>query len=118
MLAQLQQAYEASLVVLANAIELRDRYTRGYVERVRDLAVQIAQQMGWNKLRMEPLLYGAILCDIGRIYISVSILYKPGPLDDEEWTEMKRHAAIGADLLARIPFLTPATPIIRHHHEG
>lgn len=117
MLAQLHQAYEASLIMLANAIELRDEYTRGHVERVKRYAVLIAQHMGWTETQIEPLQFGAILHDIGKIYVQESILRKAGPLDDNEWDEMKRHTAIGADLLHSVPYLEAAIPVIHHHHE-
>jgi putative two-component system response regulator len=117
MLAQLQQAYEASLIMLANAIELRDEYTRGHVERVRYYAVLIARQMGWSDSQITPLQFGSILHDIGKIYIPESILRKAGPLDTPEWDEMRMHASIGAELLESIPYLDFAIPIVRHHHE-
>jgi putative two-component system response regulator len=117
MLAQLNQAYEASLIMLANAIELRDRYTRGHVERVRDLSVRIAERIGLNTNQINLLRFGAILHDIGKIYIREGVLRKAGPLNDLEWSEMKRHTEIGAGLLERIPYLTAAIPIILSHHE-
>lgn len=117
LLAQLEQAYEASLIMLANAIELRDHYTRGHVERVRDYAVLIAQQLGWTDSRRNHLAYGSILHDIGKIQIAEHVLAKPGPLDEAEWEEMKRHPVIGAEMVKDIPYLAPAVPIIRHHHE-
>jgi len=117
LLAQLEQAYEASLIMLANAIELRDHYTRGHVERVRNHAVAIAQQLGWTDGHTNHLAYGSILHDIGKIHIMESVLSKPGPLDDAEWDEMKKHPVIGAEMVKNISYLLPAIPIIRHHHE-
>lgn len=117
MLAQLQQAYESSLIMLANAIELRDKYTRGHVERVMRYALLVAERLGWTDAQLRPLRFGAILHDIGKIYIRESILSKPGLLTDEEWAEMKQHTVIGADLIRNIPFLSGAIPIIRSHHE-
>lgn len=117
MLAQLQHAYEASLIMLANAIELRDEYTRGHVERVKRYSLLIAEHMGWTPPQMGALQFGAILHDIGKIYVSESILRKAGPLDEEEWDEMKCHSAVGAELLQNIPYLSAAIPIIRYHHE-
>lgn len=115
--AQLQQAYESSLVMLSNAIELRDAYTRGHVQRVRDYSIALAQAMGFNQAQMVFLKLGSILHDIGKIYIPESILKKPGSLDDAEWEEMKRHPVLGAELINNIPYLAPAMPMIRHHHE-
>ncbi len=83
LLAQLQQAYESSLIMLANAIELRDQYTGGHVERVRDYAAAIAEQMGWTATRINHLNYGSILHDIGKIHILENVLSKPGPLNED-----------------------------------
>ena len=88
----------------ANAIELRDSYTRGHVERVRDLSVMIAEQLGMGGNQIDVLKFGAILHDIGKIYVREGVLRKPGPLDAEEWAEMKRHAEIGGIYLPE--FLT------------
>lgn len=117
LLAQLQQAYQASLIMFANAIELRDQYTRGHVERVVDYSQALARQMGWNSSQTNSLRFGSILHDIGKIYIRESILRKPGSLDEEEWAEMKRHPVVGAELIKNIPYLAVAIPVVRHHHE-
>jgi putative two-component system response regulator len=115
--AQLREAYEGSLTVLANAIEVRDSYTRGHVERVRDYALMMAEQMGWNGTQKDHLRYGAILHDIGKIHIRESILRKTEPLNDREWAAIKEHPVIGAEMVKDIPYLQGAIPIIRHHHE-
>jgi putative two-component system response regulator len=117
LLAQLEQAYASSLIMLANAIELRDRYTRGHVERVRDHAELIAKQLGWTAAQLEHLQYGSILHDIGKIHIPESVLNKPGPLDEEEWRDMKKHPQVGAEMIKHIIYLAPAVPVIRYHHE-
>jgi putative two-component system response regulator len=122
MMAQLEQAYEASLIMLSNAIELRDRYTRGHVERVTRYSMLIAQQLiaqlsGWNSSLLKPLQFGAILHDIGKIYVREDILRKTGRLNREEWDEMRQHTMVGAGLIQSIPYLSAALPIIQHHHE-
>lgn len=117
MLAQLEQAYQTSLIMLANAIELRDEYTRGHVDRVMDLCAMIARHLGWSSIQIKALQFGAILHDIGKIYVRENILSKAGPLTSDEWTEMKLHTVVGSELLQSIPYLAQAIPIIRHHHE-
>lgn len=117
LLAQLQQAYESSLIMLANAIELRDQYTGGHVERVRDYAAAIAEQMGWTATRINHLNYGSILHDIGKIHILENVLSKPGPLNEAEWVEMRQHPMIGVEMIKNIPFLAPAMDVVRSHHE-
>lgn len=116
-LAQVEQAYEASLIMLSNAIEQRDMYTRKHVERVKAYSMTIARRMGLNLSQMKALHFGSILHDIGKIYIRENILKKPGKLSTEEWVEMKQHPILGAELIQNIPYLAPAIPVVRHHHE-
>ena len=115
--AQLQQAYLASLSALANAIDLRDRYTHGHVERVTAYSLALARKLGWQSWRQEQLRFGAILHDIGKIHIREQTLFKPPPLDEEEWEEIRQHPVNGAEMIRNIPYLAPAIPVVRHHHE-
>ncbi|HBX69874.1 MAG TPA: two-component system response regulator [Chloroflexi bacterium] len=114
---RLREAYEASLTMLANAIEARDQYTRGHVERVTAYAILLAKQMGWQGKRLEELRFGAILHDIGKIHVRETTLRKNGPLDPEEWEEIRQHPTIGASMVKDIPYLIPAIPAIKYHHE-
>jgi putative two-component system response regulator len=117
LLAQLQESYEASLIMLANAIEVRDPYTRGHVERVMNYAQSIAEYLGWSSTEINNLRFGSILHDIGKINISEDILRKEGTLSDEEWVEMRKHPEMGAELVKGIHYLDPALPVILYHHE-
>jgi putative two-component system response regulator len=116
-LAQLKQAYYASMTALAKAIDLRDPYTGGHVERVTEYALALGQELAWNKEDLEDLRFGAILHDIGKIHIPKSTLLKKGSLDEEQWIDMRRHPVIGAEMISGIPYLAGALPIIKHHHE-
>ena len=115
--AQLKQAYQASLTALAKAIELRDKYTGGHVERVTAYSLAIARQQGWNEFQLEPLRYGAILHDIGKIHIRESTLLKSTPLNQAEKEEILQHPVVGSEMIVDIPYLSEAVPIVRHHHE-
>lgn len=114
---QLRASYEASLTMLANAIEVRDQYTRGHVERVTDYSVTIAQAVKPEEKFIDQVRFGAILHDIGKIHVRESVLRKKGPLTDDEWEELKRHPVTGAEMIKDIPYLKPAIPAVRHHHE-
>ena len=117
MLAQLSQAYQASLIMFSNAIELRDDYTRGHVERVMEYAALIGRELGWSEKQIEELKFGSILHDVGKIYIRENILRRPGPLSPLDWEEMKLHPSVGAELIKNIDYLAQAIPVILHHHE-
>ena len=116
-IAQLQQAYETSLTVLANAIEVRDQYTRGHVERVMAYAFAIAAQLERDDLDYEQLRFGAMLHDIGKIHIRESTLIKRKMLSDDEWSEIHQHPVTGAEMIKDIPYLARAIPVVRYHHE-
>lgn len=116
-MAQMEAAYQYALTALANGIEVRDRYTRGHVERVTNYSLAIAEQLGWRNERLESLRFGAILHDIGKIFVGERVLSKAGPLDENEYEEMAHHPINGADMLRDIPYLQVAIPVIRCHHE-
>jgi putative two-component system response regulator len=111
------QAYEASLTMLANAIEVRDSYTRDHVERVKAYSLALGRPLGFSGRREEELRFGAILHDIGKIHVRDSTLRKETALDEAEWQEMRRHTVNGMEMIKNIPYLAPAVPIVRHHHE-
>ena len=117
LLAQLKESYEASLIMLANAIEVRDPYTRGHVERVMNYAQTIAEYLGWSANEINILRFGSILHDIGKINISEAIMRKEGTLSDEEWIEMKKHPEMGVEHVHGIHYLESAVPVILYHHE-
>jgi putative nucleotidyltransferase with HDIG domain len=113
----LKKTYLSTVEALANAVEARDPYTRGHIERVYLLSRAIAEELGWNEEQLGYLKIGALLHDIGKIGVPDSILNKPGPLTEEESEIMKKHPTIGAKMVESISFLKPALPYILYHHE-
>lgn len=81
------------------------------------MAVLVGEELGLSEKELEDLHFGSILHDVGKIGVPDTILNKPGKLNDEEWVQMRAHAAIGADILKPIPRLAGAADIVRHHHE-
>ncbi|MDQ3645811.1 MAG: HD domain-containing protein [Actinomycetota bacterium] len=115
--AKLEGHYIETLGALASALEAKDPYTQEHTGRIRELAVGMGAAMQLSAEKRHALSLGAILHDVGKIGIADSILLKPGPLNDEEWSVMREHPVIGERMLHGIDFLAPALPIIRHHHE-
>jgi putative two-component system response regulator len=116
-LAQLEQSYQAALVMLANAIEQRDHYSPSHVERVVAYAKIINEHLESQRVQVNALNFGSMLHDIGKILIQDEILQNPEPLTEPDLKEVQRHAEIGARLIENIPYLEPVIPVIRHHHE-
>jgi HD-GYP domain-containing protein (c-di-GMP phosphodiesterase class II) len=112
-----EQSYQDTLLVLANAIELRDHYTVGHTWRVTNFAVEIARELGWTEAKQHEVQMGGVLHDVGKIAVDNAILGKPDRLTEEEFEQMKVHPARGADLLRDVKFLQPVIPYCLYHHE-
>lgn len=109
---------ENVLFSLANAVEAKDSYTQGHVERVANLAVELGRRMQLPAEEQQALRYGGILHDIGKIGMPNAVINKPGPLDDEEWEIMRSHPDVGYKICLPLKqTLGAALDVIRHHHE-
>ncbi len=113
----LRDSYESIVAVLCAALDLRDNVTFGHTQRVSELASVVAWQMGLRKEEVRQIEKAAILHDIGKIGVADAVLAKPGPLDEAEWAEMKRHPELGCQMLQGIDFLRDAAEIVHAHHE-
>src|SRR2546423_1745866 len=77
----------------------------------------VAILMGLPELERTTIRIGGYLHDVGKIAIADRILLKPGPLTDDEYGEMQRHAAIGGDIVSTHVSMAGIAAIVRHHHE-
>ncbi|MDH3890912.1 MAG: response regulator [candidate division Zixibacteria bacterium] len=113
----LHTSYLQAIKGLANAIEARDQYTAGHTDRVTKLAELIARQLGWDERRIEHLIMGCTLHDIGKLGVPDGILNKPDRLTDEERRKMQTHPELGLKIIDGIDLFRPAVPYIIAHHE-
>lgn len=114
---ELVLAYDSTIEGWARALELRDQETEGHTQRAAELTLQIASAMRIKEEEMVHVRRGALLHDIGKMSIPDSILFKKGPLTEEEWKIMRRHPVYAYQLLSRIAYLRPAIDIPYCHHE-
>jgi HD-GYP domain-containing protein (c-di-GMP phosphodiesterase class II) len=85
--------------------------------RVGVMAEVVAARLGWDEGDIEVLRMGAALHDIGKLAVPERILRKPGPLDDDELAEIRRHPEEGARMVAGVKALRLAVPAVLYHHE-
>jgi HD-GYP domain-containing protein (c-di-GMP phosphodiesterase class II) len=116
-LESLQETYIATMKSLAQVIEAKDRTTRGHLDRTQAYGLALARRIAPELVATPNLGYGFFLHDIGKVGVPEQILCKEGPLTGEEWTVMRNHPVVGAQIIAPIAFLTGAVELIRHHHE-
>jgi putative methionine-R-sulfoxide reductase with GAF domain len=111
------EGYKATIRALAAAIDAKDKYTRGHSERVTEFALLAGTALKMTKTELEMLEYGCILHDVGKIGIPDAILRKPAELSAAEFLVIRRHPAIGADIIKGVPFLEGACKLVMYHHE-
>jgi diguanylate cyclase (GGDEF)-like protein len=114
---RVHRTYLSTIAALSRAIEAKDDYSGGHVERVRGLSVELGRSFGFAGAELEAIEVGALLHDIGKIGIPERILNKPGPLSEEEWEEMRRHPVTSDYILAGIELHPFVRQIVRSSHE-
>jgi len=105
------------VLALVKSVELRDTYTYGHSERVKDYALQIAKKASLFGPQLEVLADAAILHDIGKIAVPQEILQKKEPLTEDDTRLIQLHPVVGADILAEVQIFEEISNIVRHHHE-
>ena len=103
---------------LTLSLAQRDDYTEQHTRRVALRAVQVGELLGLSPSRLRALAIGGLIHDIGKLSVPDSILKKPGPLDDAEYTVIKRHPEQGVKLLDELGgFRDAVKRLVRDHHE-
>ena len=102
---------------ITSALDARDPYTGNHSRRVSDMCCYLCHLLGLSEAETQEIHIAAHLHDIGKIGIPDRILLKEGRLDDEEWSFMKKHPEIGADIISKSPHFSRIAAIILHHHE-
>ncbi|GHC47658.1 HD-GYP domain-containing protein [Streptomyces flavofungini] len=110
-------AHQATIRALVQAVDLKDRYTRGHSERVGRAAVLIARELGMDDARVEVLRFAGILHDVGKLGVPTRLLRKDGPLTPQERRVIELHPEYGHEMVRGIGFLGDARAAILHHHE-
>jgi putative nucleotidyltransferase with HDIG domain len=114
---KVQKTLRDTIAALSRSMEAKDYYTGGHTERVAEIAGALARRLGYGDTDASAIEIGALLHDIGKIGIPERVLHKPSPLDDEEWTMMKRHPIISDYILAEIDLHPFVRQIARSTHE-
>ncbi len=96
----------------------RDASTEEHTRRVALLAARVGEEMRLPASSRRDLAVGGLLHDIGKLSVPLAILGKPGPLDDEEFAEIRRHPTAGRRLLEELGgFPEAVRRLVSDHHE-
>lgn len=108
---------DAVLIALAQAVEHRDSRTAGHCERLAIMSTSLGAALGLSRTELITLYRGGYLHDVGKVAVPDAILFKPGPLSEDEWPIMKRHVLKGVEICSPARTLAAVVPIVRGHHE-
>ena len=103
--------------MLLSTLREREPELHAHLNGVAELSIAVARRLGMLAEDLDEVSRAAELHDVGKIAIPEAILRKPGPLDDEEWSFMRRHTMIGERILSAAPALVPVARIVRSSHE-
>jgi response regulator RpfG family c-di-GMP phosphodiesterase len=115
---RLEELFIASIQSLADALELKDPYTRGHSARVSHYSGLIARELGVDGDIARQIELGGHLHDIGKIGVREDVLNKPGKLTPDEYAHIMTHPVLGWRIL--LPLLSDAPValnVVRSHHE-
>jgi len=103
--------------VLESAMAAQDPYTVTHQQRVAQISLVIAREMGLEEQKISNLEMAARLHDFGKISVPIGILSKPGKLSVPEMAMIKGHPMMGADMLKPLTLPTCTFLTIMQHHE-
>ncbi len=114
---ELYRTYIETLGALTDALDARNGIASGHSKRVAAYVAPLTEKMGISGEEQESIKLAALLHDVGKIFISETVLSKPGRLTDQEQSLVRRHPEIGERIIGGVEFLKATKTFIRHHHE-
>ncbi|HID83957.1 MAG TPA: HD domain-containing protein [Anaerolineales bacterium] len=115
---ELKAALDGALHAWARTVGLRSQATRGHSKRVAALTVSLGRTLGFKGEDLAALRWGALLHDLGKVGVPDAVLFKPGPLTEEEFALVRQHSVWGDEIVGEIPHISPIVRhMVRYHHE-
>ena len=114
---QLERSLDGTIAALARMTENRDPYTAGHQIGVGRLGEAIARELGMEDRMASLIRQSGVVHDVGKISIPAEILTRPGRLNELEFSLIKKHPEVGADILTEASLPWPIAEVARQHHE-
>lgn len=90
----------STITNLAAAIDERHPSTRLHSQNVARIAALLAEELEMPGDQVENVRLAGLLHDVGKIGVTDELLVRPGPLNDEEWAEMRQHPEMAYRMLS------------------
>ena len=114
---QLREALGETVASMGAIVAIRDPYTAGHEQRVAELVVAIAEELGLPDDVVKGLRHAASVHDVGKVAVPAEILTMPRRLSEWEYSLVQTHVEVGHDVLASIAFEQPVAQTVLQHHE-
>jgi diguanylate cyclase (GGDEF)-like protein/PAS domain S-box-containing protein len=105
------------VAALVAALAAKDPVTAAHTVRCSWYTAKLADELGLGEEEASIVRLASLLHDIGKLAVPDEVLFKPGSLNEDEWTQMKQHPTAALHVLDQIRSIADATPAILHHHE-
>ena len=107
---------------LATVLDIKNAYTHGHAERVMKYSLILMEYLPKNILKKyknfeDTLKISSLFHDIGKVGIPEDILNKSGKLTEEEFALIKKHPAMGSEILEPIKEFYEVSLGVKYHHE-
>lgn len=102
---------------LLAALKEKDSLTSGHAERLQEMCLKMGEKLGLSPRQMADLALLAQVHDLGKVAVPDSVLFKQGPLTEEEWELMRQHPEKGYRIALSSPDLAGVADLILKHHE-
>ena len=114
----LQFTYKSTVESFAAAIDCKDKYTEGHSQRVGKYSEIIAEELGYDRERVQGVAVAGYLHDVGKLVVDSSIINAPRAITEQEFAALTRHTTVGYNILAPIEHPFAEVPLAaRYHHE-
>lgn len=114
---RIKKTLQATVQSIALLVETKDPYTAGHQQRVAQLAVAIAKEMGLTSDQQDFIYTASIIHDLGKVSVPSELLSKPTKLTEVEFNLIKTHSPSGYNILKDIDFPWPVADAVLQHHE-
>jgi putative nucleotidyltransferase with HDIG domain len=101
----------------AEIIDAKSPFTYRHSNGVAAAAIGISRQLGMSEQDTTFMRRAGLVHDLGKLSVSNSILEKPGALNDDEWSIIKKHPYYTFEILRRIPGFEQLSEVAGAHHE-
>jgi putative two-component system response regulator len=114
---KLQTQSFSAIATLVNMLEAKDKFTRNHSQRVSEIALAIARELGLPQETIDKIQLASLVHDLGNIGVKELILNKPSSLNADELSQARKHPELGEQILESIAHDEEILQMVRGHHE-